>query len=200
MPNCLLLFTQRTTMGYLPYCNVEQIQTQCTVGVRSLHYRMQAGLTMLTQSIFSCRQCGARFDGVDDGGSTALHLAVCYGRARAVKKLLELGANPNAQSTMSGETPIMGVFDSFEIVSLLITAGADAKIKRQYGLRALDDATRYANNSVVVDCIAKRIRQQDAVLLLDWMMALAPLQLPICELIHVWFVFTRGCRHVSGTR
>jgi hypothetical protein len=95
-----------------------------------------------------------------------------------------VGANPNARS-QSGVTPLMLAVNSFEIASLLIAAGADAKISALVGGTALSRAAEYPSSNDVVDYIAKRIRRQDAVLLLDWTIALAPLQLPICELIHV---------------
>jgi hypothetical protein len=129
-------------------------------------------------------QYGARIEDVDIHGWTALHFAGYYKHTSVVKRLLELGANLNARSDY-GETPLMMAVSSLEIVSLLIAAGVDVKVAGYSGRTALSRAAEYSSSNEVVDCIAKRIQQQDAVLLLDWMIALAPLQLPICELIHV---------------
>jgi hypothetical protein len=138
---------------------------------------------MSNEAIALLVQYGARIDEADIDGYNALYVAVYYKHTSFVKKLLDLKVNPNARS-ISDVTPMMAV-DSLEIVSLLITAGADAKIKSRSGMTALSQAAKYSSPNDVVDCIAKRIRQQDAGLWLDWMIALAPLQLPICELIHV---------------
>jgi hypothetical protein len=126
---------------------------------------------------------GARVDETANNGLTALCCAIYHKHTSVVKKLLELGVNPNARFDY-GITPLMFAVNSSEIVSLLIAAGADAKVKTRSGQTALGGVISYSS-SKITDCIAKRIRQQDAGLLLDWMIALAPLQLPICELIHV---------------
>jgi hypothetical protein len=82
------------------------------------------------------------------------------------------GANPNARFR-DDDTLLIRAVDSFEMVSFLIAAGAE--IAGESGRTALSTVARYPYSNEAVDCIAKRIRQQDAVLLLDWMIALAPI-------------------------
>jgi ankyrin repeat protein len=72
-------------------------------------------------------QYGARIDEADNDGWNALLAAAVFKSTRAAKQLLALGANPNARSR-DGDTALTLAVNSFEFVSLLIAAGADAKI------------------------------------------------------------------------
>ncbi|MEP7020964.1 MAG: ankyrin repeat domain-containing protein [Pseudonocardiales bacterium] len=49
---------------------------------------------------------GTPVDGVDEGGSTALHEAAYYGRTKSVRHLLARGADPNLRDTNYGSPPL----------------------------------------------------------------------------------------------
>jgi hypothetical protein len=79
----------------------------------------------------------------------ALRVAVIYSRVEMVKLLLERGVNPNTPSTGVGYTPLMQAASSanFELVSLLVNAGADLNSEDQRGRTALDEAEMYTRSS-----------------------------------------------------
>ena len=87
-------------------------------------------------------------------GFTALHTAISSDRKEAVKLLLEKGADPNSVAGKDQKTPlIFGVEKgSDDIVGLLISGGANADLKDNYGKSALD----YASGTAKI-AIAKRI-------------------------------------------
>ena len=63
-------------------------------------------------------------------GKTALHLAAFQGHAMVVSKLIELGADPNKQTT-TGTTPLhyAAAYGHFAAISYLMQLGADRSIK-----------------------------------------------------------------------
>ena len=63
-------------------------------------------------------------------GKTALHLAAFQGHAMVVSKLIELGADPNKQTT-TGSTALhyASAYGHFATISYLLQLGADRGIK-----------------------------------------------------------------------
>lgn len=83
---------------------------------------------------------GAKMDGADKEGYTALHIASTEGNADNVKILLGLGANVEAR-TSKGHTPFFLSCmhgSSLEVRYLLLDAGADISAPDTYGSTPLD--------------------------------------------------------------
>jgi ankyrin repeat protein len=123
---------------------------------------------------------GARIDDRFIGDMTALHYAVFHRKLASVTKLLELRADPNI-ATGAGWTALMRA-NSVEMAEVLVNANANVKQRNVYGSTVLTLAL-LRGNSDLLRVIAPAIRRQDAQLLLDWMIAVAPLQLPICAIM-----------------
>src|SRR5262249_11962436 len=68
-------------------------------------------------------ELGADVTAADDDGVTLLHGMASHGDERALTRLLDAGADPNAR-TAAGETPLMGC-TSATTVELLVARGAD---------------------------------------------------------------------------
>lgn len=98
-------------------------------------------------------QQGININIIDEGGNTALHVAVAYRQLAAVNLLLKTGANPNAQNlyqhaplfaTLSGNRkiePLGKKIDDenhFEIIKTLLAHGADIAAKRLQGETILE--------------------------------------------------------------
>ena len=80
-------------------------------------------------------------------GNTPLHRAVRQGRWRQTLRLLERGANPNAQND-NGNTPMMVAArmpitgSRITAVDILLEKGADLTVRNQRGLTAIGIAKR----------------------------------------------------------
>jgi ankyrin repeat protein len=79
----------------------------------------------------------------DYQGATALHFAANYRLADVTARILEHHGNPNAKDE-HGNTPLWtAVFSArgeYQVVQLLIDAGADPTTKNRYGKSPLDFA------------------------------------------------------------
>ncbi|HWI82962.1 ankyrin repeat domain-containing protein [Ramlibacter sp.] len=97
---------------------------------------------------------------VNKTGWTALHYAATGGHLAIMALLLEHHAYIDAESP-NGTTPLMMAahYGSTEAVKLLLNEGADATLKNQQGLTAIDFAHR-ANRGDAADLIAQAIRQK----------------------------------------
>jgi ankyrin repeat protein len=135
---------------------------------------------------------GSNVETVDGPNRTALHFASLRGTPDAAKELLAAGANVNCRD-VHRMTPLMiAVLNarssgSSSIVNILVEAGADVKL-RGYDGTALDIvvaqrgiAPERRDSAKLIPLLTKAARRQEASILLNWMLAMAPLELPICE-------------------
>ncbi|MDF2463202.1 MAG: putative ankyrin repeat harboring protein [Ramlibacter sp.] len=95
---------------------------------------------------------------VNKPGWTPLHYAATNGHLTIIELLLEHHAYIDAESP-NGTTPLMmaAQYGTPAAVKLLLEAGADAGLKNQLGLSALDFATR-ANRRDAAELIAGHVR------------------------------------------
>jgi ankyrin repeat protein len=129
-------------------------------------------------------QRGALVHGLDSKGLNALHYAAENRRAVALKLLLSLGADVDSRTRYGWTALMCGVQkNDVDTVTSLVEGGADVKaFSGGYTAWMLArEHARTRNGIVVVALIAKAIRRQDAHVLLNWQIAMAPLELPICE-------------------
>jgi tankyrase len=103
--------------------------------------------------IIALLTAGADIHATDKNGVTALHHAVRFRNAMAVKTLLEHGADVNQVCRRSGSTPLHRAVtqtgapstagkgqEVLEIVQLLLAAGADLSITNKSGRKPADYA------------------------------------------------------------
>lgn len=91
----------------------------------------------------------------DDEGKTALHYAAMEGNLEKVKKLLEDGANINAQDKFGGTVLYYATLISrTEVIKELLARGADINIRNMEGETALYDAVREGNIEIVKELLA----------------------------------------------
>ena len=101
--------------------------------------------------IITLLKAGANIHATDKNGVTALHHAVRFRSPIAVKTLIEHGANVNQGCRKSGSTPLHRAVtttgapstagkrqEAFEIIRLLIAAGADPSITNKSGRKPAD--------------------------------------------------------------
>jgi ankyrin repeat protein len=125
-------------------------------------------------------QHGADINALNSLGVSALQHACAYGQVGAVKQLLGLGARPDVCE--SGSSPLLIAVSNncCEVTRVLVEAGVDVKIRLQDGA-ALELALRRGSAEMIA-LLKKAVRRQEAHSLLNWMLAMQPLQLPICEI------------------
>jgi ankyrin repeat protein len=149
-------------------------------------------------------QHGAFVDALDDDWWTALHDAVLNDRIGIVKSLIAAGCNINvAAMCPHGDnygTPLwMAVICRFtEAVTLLVEAGADVRLQppistiywKEYHAKIVE------NREALLDALKPRHRTS----LLNWLLAMAPLEMPICRCFVSMCVLTSYTRrHLSRT-
>ena len=109
------------------------------------------------RQIVAALKRGGDIHATDKNGVTALHHAVRFRSPSAVKTLIERGANVNQTCRRNGSTPLHRAVtqtgapgtagrqrDVFEIIRLLLDAGADPSITNKSGKKPADyvrDAT-----------------------------------------------------------
>jgi len=104
-----------------------------------------------TKRLLALLKRGANIHETDKNGVTPLHHAVRFRSPAAVKALLEHGANVNQVCRRSGSTPLHRAVTqtgapgtagrkraAFEIIQLLLAAGADPTIRNKVGKRPAD--------------------------------------------------------------
>jgi ankyrin repeat protein len=91
---------------------------------------------------------GAFVDAVDSRGMP-IHAAVLQGQQGMVELLLKAGANPNARTPRSEDTPLTLLNDAMHyvpahdaIIRLLVEAGADVNARSKYGNRPIQGLAR----------------------------------------------------------
>jgi len=105
-----------------------------------------------------CRRLIALDADVNKPGWTPLHYAASGGHAEIVQLLLEHSAYIDAQSP-NQTTPLMmaAMYGNTRTVSVLLEAGADASVKNQKGMTALDFA-READRQGAVALIQRQLK------------------------------------------
>ena len=93
-------------------------------------------------------------------------------------QLLAVGADVDCRDR-HGTTPLM-LAGNRDIAAVLIDAGADVKLRSWHGGTALDKARQHKDVEMI-SLLTGAARRQEATMLLNWMLAMAPLELPICE-------------------
>ena len=83
---------------------------------------------------------GINVNSTDHTGQTPLHYAVRTAHFEAVRKLCQLGANPNQRAHWQGLTPLhlAAVVGSTNIINELLKAGGDPDLKQSRGESARD--------------------------------------------------------------
>ncbi|HEX5109590.1 MAG TPA: ankyrin repeat domain-containing protein [Vicinamibacterales bacterium] len=89
------------------------------------------------------------------GGITSLMYAGLYGSAASARKLLDLGADPNARND-AGATALMWAVDDLETTRLLLDRGADPNLRSADGRTALVLAAARPGGSDVVKALLDR--------------------------------------------
>lgn len=104
---------------------------------------------------------GARLEGQDGSGGTALFHAATSGRAEVVKALAAAGANVEARATL-GYTPLLSAIleGREEVIECLVAAGADANALGGVGESALVSAV-VQNLPRAVACLLAAGARQD---------------------------------------
>jgi serine/threonine-protein phosphatase 6 regulatory ankyrin repeat subunit B len=90
-------------------------------------------------------------------GDTALYRAAAYGHTKAVKFLLEHGADVNASNDVGTTALISSSYHGYaEIVSILLNAGADVNaMDTRHNFTALQEAARKGHLEIVKMLIAR---------------------------------------------
>lgn len=104
-------------------------------------------------------KAGAKTDGVDELGQTALHHAAAEGDAKTVKLLVRHGADMDAEEDADHLTPLMMAIGSGRqsAAKYLIQAGADINKKDSRGFTAVHDASAMGQTDllrIMLDCNA----------------------------------------------
>ena len=88
---------------------------------------------------------GADIDAVNKYGDNPLHIAAAFGETKAVRFLIEKGADPNARNPINGNTSLHlaagSPYSNISTVKVLINAGADIDAVNQNSNKPLDIAS-----------------------------------------------------------
>lgn len=129
------------------------------VEVRSAQDESPLMLAALRGYLDICLALIERDADVNKPGWTALHYAATGGHVDVIQLLLDKHAYIDAASP-NGSTPLMmaAMYGSVDSVRALLVAGADASIKNDLGLTALDFAKR-GNHPDSAELIANHVRK-----------------------------------------
>ena len=96
--------------------------------------------TLMSRSCEGRSRRAVNVNTTDHTGQTPLHYAVRTAHFEAVRKLCELGANPNQRAHWQGLTPLhlAAVVGSTNIINELLKAGGDPDLKQSRGESARD--------------------------------------------------------------
>jgi len=121
---------------------------------------------------------GARADAICDYKWTALHCACMGNLIEIVRILIAAGCDINARRC-GGFTPLVTAVecDKADVARMLIDAGADVTILPRISVYC--DRYSLARNSDDIAQLVAESRPRHVATLLNWLLAMAPLQLPI---------------------
>jgi ankyrin repeat protein len=124
---------------------------------------------------------GGNVNAQNQNGDTPLYLAAREGHSEALSVLIALDANVNIPRR-NNETPLHVTIrcDTGRGVRALLSARADATLRGPFG-SALSMARKISLDAELAALLLSAVRRQEANMLRDCVMALASLQLPICE-------------------
>jgi ankyrin repeat protein len=105
------------------------------------------------EQVLNDHQDAARTTG--SGGITPLMYAALYGDAASVRRLLDMGADPNARND-AGATALMWAVDDLEATRLLIERGADPNARSADGRTAVFLAAGRPGASDIVKALLER--------------------------------------------
>jgi len=145
--HCIITVTLLITSGIA--CKGHNIQPveSSTESFRQVWHLRKAASNADRDRLHELIASGIDINAIEQGWGPALYLAAFDNDARAVRLLLECGANSN-EGGPHGQTPLHGVLnslpenasDAFEIVESLISYGADVNRKDVNGRTPLHDA------------------------------------------------------------
>jgi ankyrin repeat protein len=120
------------------------------MGISAMHWALANGQNQAEEIALLLIEEGSKIETKAFNGETPIMTAVRKGYSKAVKALLEKGADPLAveqgsQQTLLHKASILGYG---EIAGLLVNYGVDANVKDAHGNTALFYASRYGNKSV----------------------------------------------------
>ena len=144
-------------------------------GVPLLSFAAVSGNVVLVKLLLAR---GARLDVLCSNGWTALHNAAIFNHMEVARILITAGCNIDAFG-VCGYTPLFGAvqFNRHDIARMLIDAGANVTLLPRINEHFSDPSFAVISNDLVQLVAESRPRQ--AVTLLNWLLAMAPLQLPI---------------------
>ncbi len=144
--------------GSLKAANVLIDWPKTTVEIRTSKDESPLMMAALKGHIDLVKKLLARDADVNKPGWAPLHYAAAGGHLQIMELLLEQYAFIDAQSP-NGTTPLMmaAQYGSTAAVKLLLDAGADATMKNQLGLSAIDFATR-GNRKDAAELITASLR------------------------------------------
>jgi ankyrin repeat protein len=150
-------------------------------GLPMLHLAAYEGFVRIVDVLL---QSGAAVNSLSSNGGSALMYAIRWRRVDVMKALLLYGADVNLRSDDFALTPLLSAvaWSTCEVINTLIEYGADIKLTTTSPL-GVDSAWSLARNrgdARVAALVAKCFRRSDAKSLVNWQIAMSPLELPIC--------------------
>jgi ankyrin repeat protein len=150
-------------------------------GLPMFHFAAFKGFVRIVELLL---QSGVALNLLDSNGQTALMHASHWPHVDVVKALLLHGADVNLRVIDFDYTPLMLAVagSTCEVISTLIDYGADIKLTTTGydGIHSAWSLARDRGDARIATLVAKCIRQSDAKSLLNWQIAMSPLELPIC--------------------
>jgi len=133
-----------------------------------IYFLLLRGKMKSIEQVFrQCEKTGAwygieitNFTQRNDLGDSVLHTVCSWGDVNAVKILVAAGADVNARGDQ-GATPLFNavIGDSSEVVSFLLSVGADPKISNDYKRLVLDYAKNVSASLAIIELLERASRK-----------------------------------------